>query len=359
VDEGGAEVVEPRSGGEVAAVLIAACLLLLAGAAPAHAGHDKTDVVTTDDGGLYIGEIKHVQYATLTLDTDPAGLIDIEWRHVRSLESKFEYRVEVTGGREHFGSLGAPGETGRLVILTATEPLDVALDEVVSIVPVEQGFWKALDGSISFGLTFTQASETLQYNLSGDAERRTRKRYSTLTGQSIFNAQRDAEDSSQHYLKFLMSRFTKSRWGPFVMGQLQSNPDQGYDLRYLIGGGASNFLVENSRELFALNLGLVYNREDVAGEAETDESGEALAGVAYRRFKRGSHSPSIQLSLMTFTTLDDTHRFRGVLDFNVSWKIVGDFKFSCQINNSYDSEPPGTDAKKNDLTLVTSVGFTF
>jgi len=343
----------------VTAASVVVSLVLLAPAAPVLASHDKTDVVTTDDGSIYNGEIKSVQYATLNLDTNAAGLISIEWRHVTGLTSKFECRVELNGGVQHFGTLGPPEEPGHLNIVGPDGSTEVGLAEVVSIDPVERGFWKALDGSVNFGLTYTQANDALQYNFSANGERFTRRHYSTLSAQSIFNTQQDVENTAQHSLKFLATQFTKKKWGPFEIGQLQSNPDQGYDLRLLLGGGASNFLIERSTKLLALNLGVVYNREDVTGESAVDESAEALAGVAFRRFKRGSHSPSVQLSLMTFTTLDDTHRFRTVFNFNVGWKIVGDFNFSVQINNSYDSQPPGEDASHNDVTLVTSVGYTF
>jgi hypothetical protein len=246
-----------------------------------------------------------------------------------------------------------------LNIVSADGSMEVGLGEVVSIQPFERGFWRSLDGSINFGLTYTQSNSAFQYNLSVETERRTRRNYSTLSGQSIFNTQQDVEATSQHYLKFLLTQITKRQWGPFEMGQLQSNPDQGYDVRLLLGAGVSNFFIERSGSLAALNLGLVYNREEVTDESSVDQSAEALAGVAYRLFKRRSHSPSVQVSLMTFTTLDDTHRFRTVFNFNINWKIVGDFKFSCQINNSYDSQPPGTDANKNDVSVVTSIGYTF
>jgi ABC-type molybdate transport system substrate-binding protein len=348
-----------RSGSGIAVALLVVSPVILVTASPALASHDKTDVVTTDDGGVYVGEIKSVQYATLNLNTDPAGLISIEWRHVTGLTSKFEYRVELSGGDQHLETLGTPKEPGQLNIVTLGGPIEVDLTEVVSVVPVEQGFWKALDGSINFGLTYTQANNAFQYNLSADADRRSRRHYSAVSAQSIFNIQQGDEATSQHYLKFLLTQITKKKWGPFEMGQLQSNPDQGYDLRLLVGGGTSSFFIERSTELLALNLGVVYNREEVTGGSDVDESAEALAGVAFRRFKRGSHSPSVQLSLMTFTTLNETHRFRTVFNFNVGWKIIGDFKFSCQINNSYDSQPPGTDADNNDISVVTSVGYTF
>jgi len=323
------------------------------------ASHPKTDRVTTDDGSVYFGEIKSVQYATLNLDTDPAGLINIEWRHVTGVTSDFQYRVELSGGVLHYGTLGSPEKPGHLSILRAEGPIEAELAEVVAIEPFARGFWRALDGSLEFGLTYTQANNAFQYNLSADVERRTRRHYTSLAAQSIFNTQQGAEASSQHSLKFLMTQVTKKRWGPFEMGQLQSNPEQGYDVRLLVGGGVSNFFIESSATLLALNLGVVYNREDVTGGSDVEDSAEALIGISFRRFKTGSHAPAVQLSAMTFTALDDSHRFRTVFNFSVSWKIIGDFKFSVKITNSYDSQPPGTDANKTDVSVVTSVGYTF
>ena len=92
----------------IARALVGVGLAFLVVVAPVLAGHDKTDRVTTDDDAVYIGEIKDVQYATLDLDTDPAGLISIEWRHVTGLTSEAQYRVDLTGGVRHFGSLGVP-----------------------------------------------------------------------------------------------------------------------------------------------------------------------------------------------------------------------------------------------------------
>ena len=160
-------------------------------------------------------------------------------------------------------------------------------------------------------------------------------------------------------MKFFVAQVTRYKWGPFELAQLQSNPDQGYDMRLIVGGGAANFLIENSRKLFTLTLGAVYNREYVTGSTNVDQSAEALAGIGFRRFKRGSHSPSVQLNLQTFTNMTDTPRFRAALLFNVSWKVFGNFQASFLLNDNYDSRPPGTDSVKNDMSVVTSFGYTF
>jgi hypothetical protein len=334
-------------------------VVLLAAAVPALASHDKTDVVTTDDGNTFIGEIKSVQFATLSLDTDAAGLLSIEWRHVTGLTSKFEYRVELSGGIRHFGTLGPAKKSGRLSIVSLSGTIEVDLAEVVAIAPIEAGFWKSLNGSMNWGLTYTQANDSIQYNLSGNVSRRKPKTYAAVSGQSIFNTQEGGESTNQHYGQYIMSRIVKKKWGVFGLGAIQSNPAQGYKVRLIAGGGATNFFIEDSWRLLALNLGIVYNRENVTGAADVDDSAEALVSVAFERYKRSSHSPSVQLSFAAFTQISDNPRFRTGLNLNVSWKVVGDFKFSVQVNNSHDSNPPGTDSNKNDFSLVTSIGYTF
>jgi hypothetical protein len=328
---------------------------------PAAASHDKTDIVKVDDGGVYVGEIKSVKYRTLSFDTDPAGVIGIEWRYVTELTSKFEYRVELDEGVRHYGTLGSPKEPGKLSIVGPSGPVEVDLEDVVEIVPIEHGFWKRLDGSVNFGLTYTQANNAFQYNLSGDVNYRSRRNLATLDGQSIFNTQDDAESTSQHNLTLVVSQVPKGRkrWGPFEVGQLASNPAQGYDQRFLVGAGAAGFLIESSRKLLTVNLGAAYNRENVTDGLDPEDSAEALVGFNFRRFKRGSHSPNVRLSLNTFTNVTDTPRFRAIFVFSVDWEIVGDLKFTLKVRDSYDSNPPGTDSNNNDLTVVNSIGYTF
>lgn len=328
-------------------------------ATSAAADHDKTDVVTTDDGNTFIGEVDGVQYAQLTLDTDAAGTLTIEWRRVTSITSQYEYRVELNGGAEHFGSLGKPSKSGRLAIVTSTGPVEVALDEVFQIVPLDHGFWNSLDGDVTFGLTYTQANQALQYNFNANVARPARRHYAELVAQSVFNTQSDAESTEQHSLKFVVTQIVKRKWSSFEIAQVQSNPAQGYDLRVIAGGGAANFLVERSTRVLVLNMGAVYNRESVVDSSEVEDSAEALIGLAFRRFKRGSYSPRLQVGLQTFTNLTDRPRFRLAFNFNLSWQIFNNFTVNLQANDSYDTDPPGTGAEHNDLSLVTSLGYSF
>jgi hypothetical protein len=334
-------------------------LVLLLAATPAAAKHAKTDIATIDEGSTYFGEILSVQYATLNLKTDAAGTLHIEWRRITGLTSKFEYLVELTGGERHYGTLEPPDKPMHMKVVGSAGTIEVKLSDVVHVAPIEHGFWQRLNGSINFGLTYTQANQALQYNFGLDTHYRSRKHFGTLSASSIFNTQDDGESTQQSNIELLLARVSKGKWGPFAMGAVQSNPDQGYDVRTLVGGGATRFLVESSARLFALNIGAVYNRENVTDSDEIDDTGELLTAISFRRYKRDSHSPAIETSLNVFTDIASERRVRAVFNFNIAWKIIHDFTFNFKVNNSYDSDPPGTDANKNNVVIVTSIGYTF
>ncbi len=334
-------------------------IVLILVAAPAVAGHAKTDIATIDDGSVYFGEIKSLKFAKLTLKTDAAGTLNIEWRRITSLTSEFLYNVELTGGARYYGTLEPSEKPLHLMVAGTTGKTEVKLSDIVRLAPIEHNFLDRLTGSLNFGLTYTQANEALQYNLGFDANYRSLKNYGTLSGSSIFNTQNSGESTQQSYLQLLLAQVSKGAWGPFELGALQSNPDQGYDVRTLLGGGATRFFIESSSHLLSLNLGVVYNREEVTDSAEVDNSAELLTGISFRRYKRDAYSPAIQTSLYVFTEMSSSRRYRAVLKFNTAWKIIRNYKFNFDINDSYDSSPPGEDANNNNITVVTSIGYTF
>jgi len=339
--------------------LVISGLLAVFGAAPAEAGHDKSDIVTTDDGSTFYGEILSIKFATLNLKTDAAGTLNIEWRRVTGVTSKFEYQIELTGGIQHFGTLETSVKPGYLNIVGAERTVEVKLSDVVDVAPIEHSFWARMNGSVNFGLTYTQANEALQYNLGVNANYRSRKNLAKFSASSIFNTQDDAESTQQSYVQLLLAQVRAGKWGWFELAAIQSNPDQGYDVRTILGGGATKSLIESSSKLLLLNFGGVYNRENVTASPDVDDSFELLAGISFRRYKRNSLSPAIEVSLNSFTDITSDTRFRAIFKFIMSWKIIHDFTFNFEVNDSYDSSPPGTDANKNNVVVVTSIGYTF
>jgi hypothetical protein len=338
--------------------LILTVLMAVVVVAPV-AAHDKTDVVVLTNGDRYTGEIKSVEQDVLTLSTHAASTISLKWTHIASLTSSYDYRVEVTSGEHYFGSLAAPDKFGEVKIVGPAETHSVPMSDIFTVLPIDHGFWRKLHGSVNFGFSYTQSNQAVQYSLSADSRYWTRKILGQVQLNSNFNTQEDAESASQQSLSARLTRTLKERSGLFGVAQLQSNPAQGFDLRTIIGGGYDRFLMKRSNGYFIVSAGLVYDRELVTESSRVDNTAEALVGLQFADYSDDHPKRTITLSFYTFSNITESPRFRAQLNFSLSWTVFHNFNVSINLIDNYDSRPPTLDALKNDLSLNTSIGYTY
>jgi putative salt-induced outer membrane protein YdiY len=337
---------------------VLALLIVMWFAAPAVA-HDKTDVVTLKNGDRFTGEIKGVAQETLELDTDAAGTLKLEWTHVASVTSLFNYEVETTTGERYFGSFDASGKAGELLVAGDDGKHTVPLSEVFSISPLGRDFWKRLNGNVNLGFSYTQSNRAVQYSLSAATHYQNRKYLAFGQLNSIFNNQEGVDSTKQQFLGIRLTRSVKKVSGVYGVFQLQSNPDQGFNLRSVIGGGYDRFLVHRQNGYFIVNAGLVYDREQIVGSPQVDNSAELTAGLQFANFSLDKPNRTITIGFDTFTNVTDTPRFRAQLNLSLTWEIVNNFNLGITLLDSYDTRPPTVEAKTNDMSLSLSVGYSY
>ena len=334
-------------------------MVLLGSTASAVASHPKTDVILLDNGDHLTGEIKSLQNGMLSFKTNATETISLKWTHIKSITSSFDYQVEITGGDRYYGSLAASGKADELRVQGDSDAHDLKLLDIVTIWPIEHGFWKKLDGSINFGLNYTGSNQAVQYNFNGEVNYRTLKRYERLQWNSTFNTQEGGDAASQQSLSFRHNRFLKHELSVFGLASLESNPSQGFDLRTNLGGGVGWSLIRKYSTDLIFPFGLVYVREKVEGSNEVDNSAAALVGFEFASYSYDHPKRTLSVSVNTFTNVVNTPRFRTQLSFKLSWEVFHNFNIGFNVINSYDSRPPTADADKNDISVGSSVGYTF
>ena len=339
--------------------LLVLATALIAGPAAPVAAHEKTDVVTLTNGDRFTGEIKGLAQAVLTLDTEAAGNLSLEWTHVAGLTSAFDYEVEVTNGERYFGSLETTSTPGELVIVGEEGKATVKLSDVFEISPIGRGFWKKLNGNVNLGFSYTQSNEAVQYSLIAASRYQNRKILGLGQLNSIFNTQEGAESAKQQNLSFRVTRTLKKVSGVYGVFQLQSNPDQGFNLRSVIGGGYDRFLVHRESGYFIVNAGLVYDREEIVDSPDVDNSAEVTLGLQFANYTADHPNRTITIGFDTFTNVTDTPRFRAQLNASLTWEIINNFNLGISLIDSYDSRPPTVDADTNDVSLTFSVGYSY
>ena len=334
-------------------------ILLLAAmtmaAAPAWA--QKTDVVTLNNGDRFTCEVKLLDRGRLEVSTDNLGTVHIEWDKITSVVAKGTFQIETASGLRLVGQLDTT-RPGSLDIVTLTGTIAIDMHTVVYIAPIGRSFWSKLDGSLDLGMSYTQSSGVAQVNLSSSATFRRPNLQMTLSGSSYFTHQEAAEDTSRQTLQFASSRAFKGNSLWLVMGGFESNEELGYELRSSAGAGVGHYLVRSNRAIFAVGGGLSVNKE-LPVDADGVENLDALASVRHSYFTYDYPKTNMAMSLDLFPSLSQWGRIRLEFNSSVKREIIRDFTVGLTIYDSYDSNPPTADSRKNDIGLSLTVGWTF
>jgi hypothetical protein len=344
--------------------LAAVLAVLLCGNALAR---EKTDIVWMSNGDRLTGEIKHLQHGKLLLSTDSLGDVNIEWDEIERVQSDYEFQFERTDGRRVTGAINPMTDQHKISLTSDETTIDLALDNIVRISQMEDDFWDRLDGSMSFGYSFTKASDVAQGNISFRVRHRTEIRSFTVEGSSIVTNDQADEGTQRTDLGLDLTRYRNNRWfNSFVVG-FESNDELGLDMRSSFGASIGRFLVQTSTSELGLMGGLIASTENLSasgpptteGNISSQENLEGLLGLQYSRFVFDDPSVDLTTKLTVFPSITDPGRTRAQLDINFRWEMVSDLFWDLSYYNTYDSDPPSGSLSTNDYGMVTSIGWSF
>jgi len=338
-------------------------LLLLAVAltawAPPASATSKVDVVVIDNGDRLTGEIKGLERGRLSFKTTATDKIQVEWENVVSLTGYDYYAVQTAAGLDLFGAI-RPDTTDstRLVIWNLGGSASIRLLDMVSIKPVKKTFFGRIDGAIDFGFSFTQASKLLQYTLSSDATYRAEVFDTGYKLNSTLDVQGD-ETTSRNDLSFSFNRFFPGKKLATGRALLQSNRELGFDLRFVGSLGGGTYFWKDNHKVSSLVLGLSVNTEKPIDSDEIITNLEGLISGSFSLFYYQSPKRSIDFVINMYPGITDRDRFRMEANGKLRVEVISDFFIALSVLESYDSKPPAEGAAKNDLTLSTSLGYSF
>jgi len=333
-------------------------------ATPALA-REKTDVIWLANGDKITGEIKQLEHGKLRLGTDSIGVILIEWDDISRIESDFAFQFERTDGTRVTGNISKTPERQTITLTNQEQTVAFAHETVVRIAQIEDTFWDRLQGSLSFGYSFTKASNVAQGNLGFRATHRTEKRSFSLDGSTIITSDQEDEGTQRSNLDFSMTRFRANRWFNTYLIGFESNDELGLDLRSSIGAGFGRFLIQTNVSELALMGGVIGTAESLQQDPLTpttpsnQENLEGMLSVDYSRYVYDHPAVDLSARLSAFPSFTESGRTRAQLDLSLRWEIISDLFWDLSYYNSYDSDPPSGSQSTSDYGVVTSIGYSF
>jgi Protein of unknown function, DUF481 len=320
-------------------------------------GQSRTDVVRLANGDRVTGEIVQLERGRLRLKTDDAGTIDFEWDNIASVESTRQFEIGTSNGRRLLGSLQPA--VGRFILIASSEgDVTLPLPEITTIHPIGASFWSKLDGSINMGYNYTRSSGISQLTLNTDATFRRPAFVVHLSTSGTLTEQADNERDDRGYLELGYVRYRGRRWLVGGAASFENNESLGLQLRSQGTGTIGQRLVNTNRAQLEVGGGLGVNNEQGV-DAPSTQNLEAVVSFRTSFFTYDGPKTNFGLSFNYYPSLSSWGRQRLQFDCNLTRELWKDFSFSIDVFDSFDSAPPNPDAARNDVGVVTSIGWTY
>jgi len=332
---------------------------VLNAASPAQAA-PRTDIVILMNGDRITGEVKSLEQGKLEFKTDAAGTLYIEWDKVQSVESTQFLRVELASGLRYFGQAPKAEESGtlRLVAGEDAKGWNLKMANVIRIDPIEQDFFKRIDGYLTAGYNYTKSNDLQQFTFTGGLNARATTHQWTLDGSSTITAQQGNDDSARWNLSGGYRYFLADRWFLQGFGGFEGNDELGLDLRSTVGGAYGRYLAQTNHQDWAAYAGLAYTKENFVGRDQAD-SVEGVLGTQYSFYRYDSPEASLDATLNLLPSLTQSGRVRVDGKLRSRYEMVKDLFFEVSLYGTYDSDPGETAISKSDYGLTTSLGYSF
>jgi hypothetical protein len=338
------------------ATLSAASAALLAGAlaAPA-AAREKTDLVVLVNGNNINGEIMGLSRGKLDCKTEDAGRLSIEWLKVARVSSTFMYEVETSAGIRRYSALDPPAGDERGVV-QLQDGTRIPVSEIVSLVPIDAGFFSRLSAYFDLGFTLAKANEALTLSTDGFVGYRGERLGTSLQFNLYLQGTNRTPAASSATIQWMGDLYF-GRWTATVGAVAQENSELDLKLRLIfLGGGRYSALQTNLMELLA-TAGLAGIREQYTTGDPTWYLA-AYVAASWSLFRYDSPKLDAGIDLAAYPYLTDLGRVLLQGAIRVTYEVFLDFNVGLNFTDTYDSRPP-EGGVNNDFNMSITIGWSY
>lgn len=167
----------------------------------------------------------------------------IDWEEVQRIESPQHCAVVTSTGDRVSGSIRTdPDASTRILVEAPSATVPLEHSEVVSLTPINSGFWGRFGTSVDFGMSLTKANETKQFNTRATASYLTDAWSLEGNVDSLFNTRQEVEDTKRTEFGTNFRNFLTDRWFSVTFGNFLQSDELQLDLRSSFGGAVGRYL---------------------------------------------------------------------------------------------------------------------
>ncbi len=347
----------------VYAIMICCCINLYA------------EQVTLKNGDRLTGTILSVSDKKLTIKTEHAGTVTIDWDAVAQFSSEQPMFVTRTDKQVVSGAVNTKDSEVAVTTTSGTQTIPMA-DVAVMRSPADQaayekslhpGMLEGWAGGGNLGLALARGnSDTTNLALGFNAARPTTTDKWTIQAASLYststtdNVTTTTANALGGFVRY--DRNLSKKW--FVFGLLAGSYDHAQDLNVRISpsGGLGFHAIASKVTTLDLLGGFGYTYENYSSGFNGSTTGTTNnlmnATIGDEFSHKFSANTSILQDFYFFPYLNDGGGYRGVFDFGIASKLYRAITWNLNFGDRYNSKPVAG-KKDNDLLLTTGLGLTF
>ena len=333
----------------------------------------SADSVVLKNGDHLTGTVEVSDGKDVTLKTDYAGEIKIQWSSVLELKTEKPIYVVTPDKKTVSGTVTTDGSN--LVIHTAnngTVPVALAQVTVIRSSDLETAYEKSLHpslleawkGGVNLGFAVARGnSETTNLTTGFTADRKTLHDELTLYESSLYSTN-DLPGGGVLANSILGGakydrNFTK-RMFVFVSADYAHDALQDLNLRQIYSGGLGVHIINNPNTTFDFLAGANYTRETY-GNGAAIAVDRNLAGITLGEnfMHKFGKSTTFTEVFYFYPDLSDTGEYRFSLDAASVTKINKWLGWQTTLTDRYVTNPPILGTKSNDVILSTGINVSF
>ncbi len=324
--------------------------------------------VTLKNGDRLTGTIVSLTDKKLTVHTDYAGDVVIDWAAVTQFTSDQPMVVTKTDKQVVSGTVNAQDSSVAVATSSGTQTIpqsDVAVirsqaDQAAYEKSLHPGFLQDWTGGGSFGFALARGnSDTTNVALGFNADRKTTtdewnitmaSLYTTSTASNVTTTTANTFGGTIRYDHNLTPRL-------FGFGMFSGLYDDLQDLneRLSPNGGLGFHVIASKTTTFDVLGGIGYTYENYSDGTINNYINATIGEILTHNF---TATTSMTENLYFYPYLNDGGNYRGVGNFGLASKFYKALTWNLNFGDIYNSKPiPGK--KDNDLVLTTGLGITF
>jgi putative salt-induced outer membrane protein YdiY len=324
----------------------------------------QKDIVIMKNGDRLSGEIKELDSGVLYIRVDYiSGSVGLDWKQVEKAQSGRLYEITLQNGDHYDGTIEKLSDsegTGKDVVISMRDTsIRVPASNVVQVRRKKESTWRQLTGSISFGASFTSGNNVTALNTDASVAYPARTWAAGASYTSSFSGQYGSSQTNLEELQAGYEHYLNRN--SFVLGisDFLHSSQQELNLRTTFGAAYGRYVKRTNEHSLRWFGGTVYTHEafESTTAQPTDQNAEALLGGQYELYRFDRYT--LQSQLLVYPGLSDYGRVRLTTKSSLNVKLRNNFFLTFTFWDNYDSKPPLRFAKRNELGVSTSVGWTF